>query len=437
MTLTAAACNTLPLSSCCNRQQLADWLARGNLPPATRLETLQQTHPHLFSGTVYAISAAEQAAMDALIATIESVIALPAWREAALADAPALARLPQAARGVFMGYDFHCSREHGPQLIEINTNAGGGLLSSGLAQALQTAQAEAPPLNTALEAARQQGVQAEADFVTMFRAEWALAHAAQSSNPASATPLRHIVIVDEAPLAQYLAPEFLCFQRLFAEAGITAQIADPQALLWDAASGRLCCHNQPVDLVYNRLTDFALGSDAVAALRAAYEASAVVVTPHPEAHALYADKRNLVRLSDRDWLTAAGVPEDAQRILQQGIPKTVLVNAAAADYFWQTRKQWFFKPADGFGSRAAYRGEKLTKRVFESILQGNYIAQALVPPSERAVQVAGKTQWLKADLRNYVYQGTVQLRVARLYQGQTTNFRTPGGGFAPVVVMPE
>jgi hypothetical protein len=25
---------------------------------------------------------------------------------------------------------------------------------------------------------------------------------------------------------------------------------------------------------------------------------------------------------------------------------------------------------------------------------------------------------------------------ARLYQGQTTNFRTPGGGFSPVVVLP-
>lgn len=37
------------------------------------------------------------------------------------------------------------------------------------------------------------------------------------------------------------------------------------------------------------------------------------------------------------------------------------------------------------------------------------------------------------DLRNYVYDGEVQLLVARLYQGQTTNFRTQGGGFAPVL----
>ena len=33
-----------------------------------------------------------------------------------------------------------------------------------------------------------------------------------------------------------------------------------------------------------------------------------------------------------------------------------------------------------------------------------------------------------------VHEGLVQSFAARLYQGQTTNFRTPGGGFAPVYV---
>ena len=39
---------------------------------------------------------------------------------------------------------------------------------------------------------------------------------------------------------------------------------------------------------------------------------------------------------------------------------------------------------------------------------------------------------MKFDLRAYTYDGAVQWVAARLYQGQTTNFRTPGGGFAPV-----
>jgi len=46
--------------------------------------------------------------------------------------------------------------------------------------------------------------------------------------------------------------------------------------------------------------------------------------------------------------------------------------------------------------------------------------------------VDGERQSRKVDIRNYTYEGEVQLIAARLYQGQTTNFRTPGGGFAPV-----
>ena len=42
------------------------------------------------------------------------------------------------------------------------------------------------------------------------------------------------------------------------------------------------------------------------------------------------------------------------------------------------------------------------------------------------------TEVRKADIRLFTYDGHVLLAVARLYQGQTTNFRTPGGGFAPV-----
>ena len=50
------------------------------------------------------------------------------------------------------------------------------------------------------------------------------------------------------------------------------------------------------------------------------------------------------------------------------------------------------------------------------------------------VAIDGALQSMKADLRNFTYDGAVQLIAARLYQGQTTNFRTPGGGFAPVFV---
>ena len=160
----------------------------------------------------------------------------------------------------------------------------------------------------------------------------------------------------------------------------------------------------------------------------------MVLTPHPRAHALYADKRNLMQLSDEAALLEMGVPDATRQILLKGIPRTVMVQPEDGERFWAERKRWFFKPPAGFGSRAAYRGDKLTKRVFEEILHGGYIAQEIVPPSEHKVVVETQEQLMKADIRAYVYQAHVQLLAARLYQGQTTNFRTPGGGFAPVFV---
>ena len=60
-----------------------------------------------------------------------------------------------------------------------------------------------------------------------------------------------------------------------------------------------------------------------------------------------------------------------------------------------------------------------------------------MPPSERLVEVNGQPQRLKLDLRAYTYRGEIQLLAARTWTGQTTNFRTPGGGFSPVVVLPK
>ena len=65
-------------------------------------------------------------------------------------------------------------------------------------------------------------------------------------------------------------------------------------------------------------------------------------------------------------------------------------------------------------------------------MSADYVAQDIVPPSARSISIDGGLQSLKVDLRNYAYEGSVQLVAARLYQGQTTNFRTPGGGFASV-----
>ncbi len=320
--------------------------------------------------------------------------------------------------GVFFGYDFHLNAD-GAHLIEINSNAGGGFLNALLLDSQRDA--ALPGVAVAEE-------NLEKTFLDMFRNEWRLAR--------GDTPLNCIAIVDEQPEAQYLYPEFLLAQHMFERAGIAAYIADPAVLhsrgegLYLESSG----DDRKIDLVYNRLTDFSLQQHSV--LRQAYLDGGVVLTPDPMHYARYADKRNLMRLTDADGLRALGASDADIATLRLGVPHTLMVRPELEEMLWRERKQWFFKPATGYGSKGAYRGANLTRRVFGEIMQGGYVAQHMAAPGERMVCAeAAEAQPLKYDVRCYVYAAQVQLVAARLYQGQTTNFRTPGGGFAPVRVL--
>jgi hypothetical protein len=321
-----------------------------------------------------------------------------------------------------MGYDFHIGAT-GPQLIEINTNAGGALLNTALARA-QTVCCQA--MDLALNGYRNLAT-LEQDFVAMFRAEWQLQRGGQA--------LRTIAIVDDDPVHQYLAPEFELFRQLFLRHGLHAVVADATALRYD--NGQLWQGSTAIDMVYNRVTDFDLSDPSHTALAAAYASGAAVITPHPRAHALRANKQHLVTLGNPTALQALGVSLPDQRTLLASVPACETVTPDNAAALWERRRQLFFKPVAGFGARAVYRGDKLTKRVWDEILAGDYIAQALVAPSQRAVAVekSSHTQ-LKFDIRAYTYAGQVQLLAARTYSGQTTNFRTQGGGFAPVLLVP-
>ena len=413
----------------CTCQTLSLPLLREQLETGPALDGLAArmtlSHPHLFSASAVFMDSGMALRIQQAVNAIERVVALPAWQQQALARAPAIAAQDHGPAGVFMGYDFHLT-DTGPRLIEINSNAGGALLNAAVARAHSACCNAMGPVTEPRGALRL----LDAVFVDMFRAEWA----AQRGN----ATLRTVLIVDDAPAQQYLAPEFDMFRELFAAHGLSAMVADATELQWHGGS----LHHPAlppgtaVDLVYNRLTDFYLQDDTHQALRMAHEAGAVVLTPHPRTHALYADKRNLIALSDHKLLMQWGVSEADRALLGAVVPTTQPVSADNADALWASRRGLFFKPAAGFGARAAYRGDKLTRRVWGDILAGDYVAQALVPPSERLVRVQDDTQRLKLDLRAYTYRGELQLLAARTWTGQTTNFRTEGGGFAPVVVVP-
>ena len=379
--------------------------------------------PQLFSAQPVYVAARHLQRIAQVIGAVESVVALPAFREQALAHAPVIARQDRdGPLGACFGYDFHLAHDR-LGLIEINTNAGGAMLNAALARAQRAVCPALAPMAPTL--ARVAGF--EQALVDMFRNEWRLGGLDRE--------LACIAIVDAAPVTQFLYPEFLLFQRLFEQHGVRAIIADPAALEWRGE--RLWHGDQPIDFVYNRLTDFTLEHAGSAALRAAWLAHGIVLTPNPLAHALYADKRHLALLSDPGRLAALGVMPEACDILREHVPRTEVVERSAAQRLWDARRGLFFKPVAGFGSRATYRGDKLTRRVWDEILAGDYVAQAIVAPGTRSIDDHDAVQAMKFDLRAYAYAGTVQWMAARVYQGQTTNFRTPGGGFAPVYSVLE
>ena len=380
---------------------------------------LGQTHPHLLAPVAVFVSAREIAAMLDVARAIEGVVALPAYQEAALAWAPAIARTNAPTRGAFMGYDFHLTAS-GPTLIEVNTNAGGAFLNAVMAEALRACCSDA-------RAAGPYITEFANEIGRMFEAEWRVQQGPR--------PLRTIAIVDDNPALQYLYPDFLIAQRMLRTQGYAARIVAATHLAY--RDGVLSADGQVIDLVYNRLVDFALVENEHAPLRAAYQDGAVVVTPGPRHHALYADKRNLVLLSDPVALRRWGAAPSAIAALSVALPRVRRVTGENAGELWTDRKGYFFKPANGYGGKAVYRGDKLTHRVWKSIVEGDYVAQVLTPPSARMVKVDGLAHERKLDIRLYTYRGQLLLAAARLYQGQTTNFRTPGGGFAPVLVADE
>ncbi|MGE0082559.1 MAG: hypothetical protein AB7U81_14835 [Thiohalomonadaceae bacterium] len=421
--------NACPVDTLCGPEVSAD--ETGSVCVAARLNRLslwpqvlplpggdEGAFPQVAAAPVF-VAAADRQRMAQAVHALHELLASPAWAAHALAQAPAIAGFDPGNAGVLYGFDFHLTAE-GPKLIEINTNAGGALISTAVMR-LQNRCCGAVADPVAEAAAAEQAI------LDSFLTEWRMVR--DTAGP------RRVAIVDEGPGSQYLREEFRLFARLFQSAGVEAVICDPREL--EGGAGGLSHRGQPVDMVYNRLTDFYLDAPALAPLREAYLGGAVVLSPHPRGHALFADKRHLARLCDPDFLSAMGMTALQQAaILDVAVP-TRIVGRAQAEALWRERRSLYFKPVGAFGGRGAYEGAKLTRTTFERLLDEDYVAQAYVPAPRRRVFVDAMPAELKYDVRCYVYRGDIQLLAARLYRGQATNFRTAGGGFATVHVVPN
>lgn len=289
---------------------------------------------------------------------------------------------------VVTGYDFHLT-ENGPKLIEINTNAGGLFALMEHPRILST------------ERTRVHG-----QFVEAIRTEYGN----------RAQPLTRVAIVDTAPSEQFLYPEFLIVERLLREEGIDVCIVDTNELTYDSTRG-LNDRGLTIDLVYFRDTDFLLVEPRAAAVRAAVAADAVIMTPTSHEYVLLSDKEKLCSFSGPCVLP------------------TEVLTATRREEFWDRRRTLVFKPVDGFASRGVYRGDKISRARFEELFSGGlYVAQERAEPGRIVVNSPEGERSMKYDIRAYAYKDQVYALGARVYDGQVTNLRTQGGGFAPVRV---
>ncbi len=298
---------------------------------------------------------------------------------------------------VLMAYDFHTTEDGRCFLVEINTNGAGFMLSS----LMQLAKTDEDP----------EKFKPLMDLRESFLNEMKLAKIQSQSPP-------HIAICDENIAEQKMYPEFLMYKDWFKAQGWSAEIVEAREFT-------------KADLVYNRCTDFYFESESSVTLREAHLKNLACVTPNPHEYWLLADKERLIQLgSDSFWSKIGGSADDRAAIAKVLIPTFEKSHFSSLDEIWEQRKSLFFKPKRSHGGKSVYRGESVSRKVFERLMLEDILIQKFQPAQkiptddERSVL----NNW-KFDLRFYVYQDRIHLTVARAYQGQVTNFASPLGGF--------
>jgi hypothetical protein len=352
--------------------------------------------------------------MQAAVTAFFRLRQLPAYLSAVAPSLGALATHEPGNFSVLMSYDFHVT-ETGPRLIEINTNAGFALGAELVDRFHAPAAARSPRVRERI--------------VETFWEDW------RSARPHGAPRPATIAIVDEDFATQNFYVEFLMFRELFEAAGVRAHIAAPEDFTFDVHQRRLCTRTgEVIDFVYNRSTDFFLDKASHAALRDAYMANAIVLSPNPREYALLADKQRLIDWSASDLLARSALDESSQAALRAVLePTRDLTSYASPDEAWHARKGLFFKPKHAYGGKAVYKGASLSQGKFREIVQsGDYVVQTYIPAGH---VVASDGEEFKYDVRCYAYRDEVLLASARLYQGQVTNFRSPNGGFGALTVL--
>ncbi|MGZ3745886.1 MAG: hypothetical protein ACXWRE_01040 [Pseudobdellovibrionaceae bacterium] len=301
-------------------------------------------------------------------------------------------------KSICMSYDFHVNDENQLKLIEVNTNAA--FLALGY-EMYKSRNFPLPVKDFSLEEFRK-------DIETEIKL-----NGKTVPNPLS------VAIIDEEPEKQRLYIEFLVYQELFKQWGWDAKIMDYRKL-----------ESATPDFIYNRFTDFFLSHPESQQLKKYFLTKQICFSPNPYEYFLLADKQRLIDWSQPEKLAHWSVSAEQQALIQSIVPYSISLELHNKEEIWAKRKSIFIKPKRAFGSKQSYKGASISRKNFDELAGNEFIAQEFVAPSEQMFRTPKGEESFKFDLRCFAYQGRLQLVVARLYQGQVTNLRTPLGGFA-------
>ncbi len=366
------------------------------------LEGAQALSPLLVSPEVVQVPATLERDIHALIEVLLAARKDPLYRSQIAAQVGLPSKLQSEEQTSLACFDFYWTPE-GIRLIEVNTNAAAWVLVE------------------LLRGYHNLDIPKFSSLYQGFQREWT------SQFPTK--PFTHVAIVDETPAEQKTWFEFLWIQALLREQGLTCEILAPEDLRFDLQTRALVdAQGRAWPFVYNRFCDFLLETPSSQALRQAYEAGALCLRPSPHEYAYLSDKSRLVQWSSPAW--QAGFSATSRRLLETMIPPVEVMDVSQIERFWTARKGLFFKPASSYGGKSVYSGKRISRSVFARLVEMKALAQPLFQP---AVWTSKSGKSFKYDLRIYVRGDRVVSTAARLFQGQVSNFQTPGGGFAPVV----
>jgi hypothetical protein len=342
--------------------------------------------------------------VDAAVKAMFKLSRRPDYAEAIQGPPKEILNAKAKNHSVLMAYDFHTTEAGDAALVEINTNASGYMFAS------------------LMEACH--GSKEFYSSEPIQKLQQSFFHELELFGK-KLRPIRAAVVDEDIP-SQKMYPEFVMYRELFKKWGWTAEIVDSKDL-------------QPknYDLIYNRLTDFYLDTIQHLPLKTAYLKNEVCLTPQPKEYGLLADKQRLVELGTEGWLEKLVVDaKDIEAIRKILIPTYEAKQFGSPEEIWEQRKSLFFKPKNSFGAKSVYRGESVSRKVFERLMHEDVLIQKFVPaqrvPTEDPRSVL--TNW-KFDLRCFVYEDQIQMCAARIYQGQVTNFASQLGGFTSVVFV--